>query len=149
MGRMHVRLAAIAALAAISPARSAWAGDSPAILQPADGATVSSPVTVVVSQGTTSAPMDHMSGMGDDMAANGGMSMVPGAHLHLIIDASLPKTGSLVPMDARHIHLMHGETKVTLRLPPGQHTLQLLLGSAGHRVPSNPEISSKVTITVR
>ena len=31
-------------------------------------------------------------------------------------------------MDARHIHLHHGETATPLSLPPGRHTLQLIEG---------------------
>jgi len=45
-------LAAAAALALSHPVTPAWANDTPAILAPADGATVSSPVTVVVSPNT-------------------------------------------------------------------------------------------------
>ena len=42
--------------------------------------------------------------------------MEAGSHLHLIVDAPLPKPGSAVPMDAQRIHLMHGETNVNVPL---------------------------------
>lgn len=34
-----------------------------------------------------------------------------GVHLHLVVDLPLPMSGMTVPMDEKHIHLMHGETK--------------------------------------
>ena len=41
-----------------------------------------------------------------------------------------------------------GQTQVTLDLPPGQHTLQLVMGDANH-VPHDPPVMSEViTITV-
>jgi len=79
----------------------------------------------------------------------GGMSMEAGSHLHLIVDSPLPKPGSTIPMDARHIHLMHGESKVNVPLAPGRHTLQLLMGAPGHSVPANPQTSKIVTINVK
>jgi len=40
------------------------------------------------------------------------------------------------------------QTETTLTLPPGPHTLQLLLGDYSH-VPHNPAVmSKKITITV-
>jgi hypothetical protein len=52
-------------------------------------------------------------------------------------------------MDARHIHLMHGETKVQMRLEPGRHTLQLVKGTKDHRVPAEPLSSPVITITAK
>lgn len=133
-------LAASAALALSHLVAPAWANDTPAILAPADGATVSSPVTVVVSPGA---------GAMTTAAQGGGMNMEAGSHLHLLVDSPLPKPGSAVPMDAQHIHLMHGESKVNVPLAPGRHTLQLLMGAPGHLVPPNPQVSQIVTINVR
>jgi hypothetical protein len=117
----------------------AWAND-PAILAPADGATVSSPVTVVVSPSARTMTT---------AVQGGGMDMEAGSHLHLLVDSPLPKPGSTVPIDARHIHLMHGESKVDVPLAPGRHTLQLLMGAPGHMVPQNPQTSEAVTIYVK
>lgn len=129
-----------AALALSHLATLAWADETPAILAPADGANVSSPVTVVVSPsaGTmTSAPHGKSMNMGS------------GSHLHLIVDAPSLEPGSAVPMDAQHIHLMHGEAKVLVPLAPGRHTLQLLMGAPGHLVPPHPQVSEIVTINVK
>jgi hypothetical protein len=136
----HLILAASVALALSHLVTPAWANDNPAILAPADGATVSSPVTVVVSPSA---------GAMTTAVQGGGMNMEAGSHLHLLVDSPLPKPGSAVPMDARHIHLMHGESKVNVPLAPGRHTLQLLMGAPGHLVPPNPRVSEIVTINVR
>lgn len=69
-------------------------------------------------------------------------------HHHLIIDADLPPLDQPIPNDKNHLHFGAGQTEVRLELPPGKHTLQLLLGDADH-VPHNPPImSKKITITV-
>jgi hypothetical protein len=104
---------------------------SPAIIEPTDGATVSSPVTVKIAPDSLPATAPH------------------GAHLHLLVDSSLPKPGDTIPMDAHHLHLMHGETSVAVPLAPGSHTLQLLVGSANHHVSETPEASPVVTFTVK
>ena len=133
-------LAASTALAMSHLVTPAWADDTPAILSPTDGATVSSPVTVVVSRGA---------GTTTTAVQGGGMNMEASSHLHLIVDSPLPKPGSAVPMDAQHIHLMHGDSKVNVPLASGRHTLQLLMGAPGHLVPPDPEVSQIVTITVK
>jgi len=133
-------LAAFAGLALSHLVTPAWAGEKPTILAPADGATVSSPVTVVVSPNA---------GTMATAAQGGSMSMEAGSHLHLLVDSPLPKPGSAIPMDARHIHLMHGKSKVNVPLASGRHTLQLVMGAPGHLVPRNPEISEIVTINVK
>jgi hypothetical protein len=69
-------------------------------------------------------------------------------HHHLIIDADLPPLDEPIPNDKNHLHFGAGQTEVRIELPPGKHTLQLLLGDADH-VPHNPPImSKKITITV-
>jgi hypothetical protein len=53
-----------------------------------------------------------------------------------------------LPADDNHRHFGGGQTEVTLDLPPGQHTLQLVLGDMNH-VPHDPPVASAViTITV-
>ena len=48
-----------------------------------------------------------------------------------------------------HLHFGGGQTETTLTLPPGRHTLQLVLGDWSH-VPFNPPIVSPViTIDVK
>jgi len=70
-------------------------------------------------------------------------------HHHLLIDvdeASSPtNTLSLdepVPQDKQHLHFGAGQTEARIDLPPGPHTLQLVLGDANH-VPFDPPVVSK------
>ncbi len=70
-------------------------------------------------------------------------------HHHLLIDADLPPLDKEIPNDRNHLHFGAGETDARIELPPGKHTLQLLLGDSKH-VPFDPPIySKKITITVR
>jgi hypothetical protein len=145
-GGFIVVAAVAASLSGTAPAARASA--APAILQPVAGATVTSPVTVIVAP-ESAKKTGTMPAMDKGMDQDGGMKMPPGSHLHLLVDSALPKPGSMIPMDAHHIHLMHGKTKVTLRLPPGSHTLQLVGGTSGHQVPKKPQVSPVVTFSVK
>jgi len=72
-----------------------------------------------------------------------------GSHLHLIVDSPLPNTDEMVPMDENHIHLMHGETTTVLKLAPGKHTLQLIVGGEDHVIRAHARHSKMITITVQ
>jgi hypothetical protein len=54
-----------------------------------------------------------------------------------------------IPADDNHRHFGKGQTEVTLELPPGTHTLQLVLGDAGHVPHVPPVVSEQITITVK
>jgi hypothetical protein len=70
-------------------------------------------------------------------------------HHHLLIDAdSQLRPGDTIPSDRYHVHFGAGQTETRLDLPPGRHTLQLVLGDADHRVFDPPVASDKITITV-
>lgn len=69
-------------------------------------------------------------------------------HHHLIIDAELPALDEPIPNDKNHLHFGAGQTEVHIELPPGRHTLQLLLGDADHVPHDPPVMSKKITITV-
>lgn len=70
-------------------------------------------------------------------------------HHHLLIDVKEPLDPNLpIPQDKNHLHFGKGQTEARIELPPGRHTLQLVLGDAQH-FPFNPPLVSKVvTITV-
>ncbi len=108
-----------------------------------DGATVSSPVTIRFG----------LTGMG---VAPAGTEVENTGHHHLLINRPPLGEGEFgaeelelaLPNDDNHRHFGGGQTEVTLDLPPGTHTLQLVLGDAGH-VPHVPPVTSEViTITV-
>jgi Domain of unknown function (DUF4399) len=108
-----------------------------------DGATVSGPVTVRFG----------LTGMGvapaEVVAENTG-------HHHLLVDRAPFGEGEFgaeeltlaIPNDDTHRHFGKGQTEVTLELPPGEHTLQMVLGDAGHVPHVPPVMSAQITITV-
>ncbi len=106
-----------------------------------DGDTVSAPVKVIFG----------LSGMG---VAPAGTEKENTGHHHLFIDrppfaseeADEGEYG--IPADENHVHFGGGQTETTLDLPPGQHTLQLVLGDLGHIPHSTPVVSEVITITV-
>lgn len=70
-------------------------------------------------------------------------------HHHLIIDAPLPPMDEEIPADKNYVHFGKGQTETRITLPPGTHTLQLLMGDHNH-VPHNPPVvSQKITVTVK
>lgn len=105
------------------------------IISPADGATVTSPVTVVF-------------GIENFGVAPAGTFDANTGHHHLLVDTGLPPLDQPIPADDNHIHFGKGQTETTLELEPGEHTLQLLLGDGSH-VPHDPAlVSEQITITV-
>ena len=128
----------VAALPAIAADRTpSPPGAAVYIISPADGATVSSPVTVQFG----------LKGMG---VAPAGIEKDKTGHHHLLIDvAELPPLDEPIPADANHKHFGGGQTEVTLELPPGSHTLQLRLGDQNHIPHEPPVLSEKITITVQ
>lgn len=132
MKLMH--LLSLALLIAMPVADSS---DAPELyfVSPADGAVVKGEVHVVFG----------LRGLG---VAPAGVDRPDTGHHHLIINAPLPPAGQPIPADANHVHFGGGQTETKIELPPGEHTLQLLLGDHLH-VPLNPAVVSKrITITV-
>ncbi|MDX1756098.1 MAG: DUF4399 domain-containing protein [Marinobacter sp.] len=106
------------------------------ILSPQDGATVSAPFTVTFG----------LSGMG---VAPAGVEREKTGHHHLLVDVDhLPPGDQPIPSDDHHRHFGGGQTEVMLDLPPGEHTLQLLLGDHMHVPHTPPVVSDKITVTV-
>ena len=69
-------------------------------------------------------------------------------HHHLVIDADLPDLSQPIPSSDNYRHFGKGQTEVEVDLPPGTHTLQLLLGDWLHRPHNPPVYSEVVTVTV-
>ncbi|WP_170457280.1 DUF4399 domain-containing protein [Ruegeria arenilitoris] len=108
-----------------------------------DGDTVTSPVTVVFG----------LRGMG---VAPAGTEKENTGHHHLLVDRPPLGQGEDgadelaygLPADDNHLHFGGGQTEVTLELAPGTHTLQLVLGDAGHVPHATPIVSEVITISV-
>ena len=81
--------------------------------------------------------------------APAGVEIANTGHHHLLVDTPLPDDMTTpIPNDRNHLHFGTGQTEVQLDLPPGKHTLQMLVGDAQH-IPNNPPLfSKKITITV-
>ena len=79
---------------------------------------------------------------GDDFPNSG--------HHHLLIDVTEPlDPHEPIPQDKNHLHFGAGQTETRLELPPGKHTLQLVLGDAKHYLFNPPLLSEKITIRVK
>ncbi len=63
-------------------------------------------------------------------------------HHHLLIDSELPPLDQPIPSDFNHLHFGAGQTEAEISLPPGEHTLQLLLGDKSH-IPHSPPLMSE------
>jgi hypothetical protein len=129
-------LAQEGAAGGVLPRTAAPEGAVTYFVSPEDGAQVKSPVTLQFG----------LRGMG---IAPAGVERPDTGHHHLLIDVTeLPPDNMPLPANDQIRHFGLGQTETVLELPPGQHTLQLVLGDALH-IPHNPPIrSQKITITV-
>lgn len=107
------------------------------IIEPKNGAVVTSPVTIKF-------------GIKNMMVMQAGVKHPYSGHHHLLVDVEkLPDFTSPIPADKNHIHFGKGQKETTLELTPGEHTLQLLLGDHYHIPHDKPVLSEKITITVK
>jgi hypothetical protein len=117
------------------PRTASAPGASVFFITPADGATVSNPVTIEF-------------GIDGMIVVAAGVNDAYSGHHHLLVDTGLPALDLPVPADPNHIHFGDGSTSTELTLDPGEHTLLLLLGDHLH-IPHEPPVSSPtITITV-
>jgi hypothetical protein len=71
-------------------------------------------------------------------------------HHHLLVDVNEPlDPKEPIPQDKAHLHFGGGQTEARIELPPGKHTLQLVLGDAKHYPFDPPVVSKKITVTIR
>ena len=71
-------------------------------------------------------------------------------HHHLLVDVSEPlDPNEPIAQDKLHLHFGAGQTEARIELPPGKHTLQLVLGDANHYPFNPPVISDKITIRIK
>ncbi len=104
-----------------------------------DGAVVKSPFKVQFG----------IKGFGITPAGTTGKQRHTAGHHHLLIDLEqLPDMDEAIPRDSHHIHFDQGETEAVIRLPPGSHTLQLLLGDEEHEPQEPPLLSERITVIV-
>jgi len=129
----------------LSTVHFASAGDTPSpdgakvyFINLKDGDTVASPVTIRFG----------LSGMG---IAPAGTEAPNTGHHHLLIDADALQGDALneaIPVDEHHVHFGKGQTEASVKLSPGKHTLQMVLGDWSHIPHKTPLMSDKITVTV-
>lgn len=130
----------------LAPFGSAWAetprtpapeGAQVYFIEPADGATLGQSFTVKFG----------LKGMG---VAPAGTDAPATGHHHLLVDVGeLPAMDMPLPASDNIRHFGKGQTEAELSLPPGRHTLQLLVGDKNH-VPLDPPVMSRnISITVQ
>lgn len=106
-------------------------------ISPVDGQTTAQTVTVKFG----------LSGMGVSPA---GVAKDNTGHHHLLIDTeTLPDMHAPLPATDKIKHFGGGQTETQITLPPGKHTLQLVLGNHLHIPHDKPVVSEKITITVK
>lgn len=128
-------LATVAALSSAQAETPAAEGAELYFISPKDGDAVSNPITVRF-------------GLKNMGVAPAGIQYENSGHHHLLINTALPPLGLPIINDEKHRHYGLGQTEATLELPPGTHTLQLLLGDFAHRPHAPPIASKRITITV-
>lgn len=106
------------------------------IIAPVDGQTVPQHFTVRFG----------LSGMG---VAPAGIDRANTGHHHLLIDVKvLPDLTQPLQATENVRHYGGGQTETVLMLPPGKHTLQLIVANYEHIPHEKPIISKKITIFV-
>jgi Domain of unknown function (DUF4399) len=107
------------------------------IISPEDGATVKGPFWCRF-------------GLRNMGVAPAGHDFPNAGHHHLLIDTKETiNPNEPIPHDKKHLHFGGGETEALLDLPPGKHTLQLVLSDGNHFSFNPPLISKRITVTVK
>lgn len=124
-----------AAPVAAAASESAVPKGSVTILEPADGATVSSPFKVKF--GAEGVSIDPAGAI----VANSG-------HHHLLINTGPIAEGQSIPMDDTHLHYGKAQTEADVTLAPGKYKLTAQLANGAHQS-YGPALSKTIEITVK
>ena len=147
-------------IAAIAAAGPAWAqqAEAPKTESQADTGQSTAPAGafsyfVNLKNGdTVASPFKVVFGLSPNMGiAPSGVEKANVGHHHVFIDTTLTAEEETQPItvDEQHVHFGKGQTETMLSLPPGKHTLQLVLGDWTH-IPFKPLVKSEViTISVK
>lgn len=138
MNKLFLKLSALLLTLLVFSISTAAAGTRAiAISEPANGATVTSPVKVcMVAHGITVEP------------AKKGVNEGHGHH-HILVDTNLPKDLSKgIGKDAQHIHMGDGSKCKEVKLDAGIHVIRALFAKGNH-VPYDPAITATVIVNVK
>ena len=70
-------------------------------------------------------------------------------HHHLLINVKDLDFSKPIPASKNHIHFGGGQTESLVELPPGDYSLQLVLGDMTHTPHKPPVVSKQINITVK
>jgi len=118
-----------------APRSSPASGARVYLISPADGDSVTSPVTVRF-------------GLDGAGVAPAGIQAPNTGHHHLLIDTELTDFSRPIPADAQHLHFGGGQTEAAVTLSPGPHRLQMVLGDHLHIPHDPPLVSDPIVINV-
>ena len=105
------------------------------LLQPADGATVSSPFKVRF-------------GIKGMTVAEAGDILPNSGHHHLLINQAPIAKGESVPFSEQHLHFGKGQTEADVKLAPGVYRLTAQFANGAHQSYGAP-MSRTITVTVK
>ena len=111
------------------------AAPSVRIAQPVDGATVSSPLEVV------------MAATGLVVEPSGAINEGAG-HFHILVDTDFVAAGLIIPTDDQHLHYGKGQLTASLELTPGEHTLRLQFADGAHTALEGDAYRDQITVVV-
>ena len=98
---------------------------------------------------TLTSPVKVQFGLENMQVSPAGIDQPFSGHHHILINMTeMPDMNRPLPATDSLIHFGGGQTETELDLPPGEHTLQLVLGNYLHIPHEQPVISEKITITV-
>ena len=132
---MRIPYKQIIAAVAMSGIAGLALAQSVSFLEPADGATVSSPFKVQFA----------VNGM--EVKPAGVMDANTGHH-HLLINADAVKAGESMPFDEKHLHFGKGQTEAEVKLPPGSYMLTMQFANGAHQSYGAP-MSKSIKVTVK
>lgn len=127
----------LAGLAQAAERTPAAEGAEVFFISPAEGATVSNPVT-------------FQFGLRNKGVAPANVEWPNTGHHHMFINVD-PMTLDMnegIPATENILHFGGGQTEVTLDLPAGTHTFWLLLGDHNHVPHDPPVVSAPLTLTI-
>ncbi len=105
------------------------------LLEPADGATVSSPFKVRF-------------GIKGMTVAEAGEILANSGHHHLLINQAPIAKGESVPFSDQHLHFGKGQTETEVKLAPGTYKLTAQFANGAHQS-YGAGMSRTITVTVK
>jgi hypothetical protein len=131
-----VLVAAVAACAGTpNPNQPPDAAKGVYFVEPANGATVSSPFKV------------RFGVKGMDIKPSGEQIAGTGHH-HLLINKESLAPGQIIPVDDVHIHFGKGQTEAEVKLPAGTYKLTMQFADGFH-LSYGKDMSASITVTVK